>query len=49
MRMRPDRILIGEIRAGEALDMLKAWNNRLNIPSENITLITVSKNLNFAK
>lgn len=26
MRMRPDRILIGEIRGGEALDMLKAWN-----------------------
>lgn len=26
MRMRPDRILIGEIRGAEALDMLKAWN-----------------------
>ncbi len=26
MRLRPDRIIIGEIRGGEALDLLKAWN-----------------------
>jgi type IV secretion system protein TrbB len=26
MRLRPDRIVIGEVRGGEALDMLKAWN-----------------------
>ncbi len=26
MRLRPDRIIIGEVRGGEALDMLKAWN-----------------------
>lgn len=26
LRMRPDRIIIGEIRDGAALDLLKAWN-----------------------
>jgi type IV secretion system protein VirB11 len=26
MRLRPDRIIIGEVRGGEALDLLKAWN-----------------------
>jgi pilus assembly protein CpaF len=26
LRMRPDRIIIGEVRAGEALDMLQAMN-----------------------
>ena len=26
LRMRPDRIIIGEVRDGAALDMLKAWN-----------------------
>lgn len=26
LRMRPDRIVIGEVRDGAALDMLKAWN-----------------------
>jgi type IV secretion system protein VirB11 len=26
LRLRPDRIIVGETRGGEALDMLKAWN-----------------------
>lgn len=26
LRMRPDRIMIGEVRDGAALDLLKAWN-----------------------
>ncbi|MBF0587325.1 P-type conjugative transfer ATPase TrbB [Prosthecochloris sp. N3] len=26
MRFRPDRIIVGEVRDGAALDMLKAWN-----------------------
>jgi type IV secretion system protein VirB11 len=26
LRFRPDRIVVGEVRGGEALDMLKAWN-----------------------
>jgi P-type conjugative transfer ATPase TrbB len=26
LRLRPDRIIVGEVRGGEALDMVKAWN-----------------------
>jgi hypothetical protein len=26
LRLRPDRIIVGGVRGGEALDMLKAWN-----------------------
>ena len=26
LRLRPDRIIVGEVRGKEALDMLKAWN-----------------------
>ena len=26
LRLRPDRIIVGEVRGGEAMDMLKAWN-----------------------
>jgi type IV secretion system protein VirB11 len=26
LRLRPDRIIVGEVRGREALDMLKAWN-----------------------
>jgi type IV secretion system protein VirB11 len=26
MRLRPDRIIVGEVRDGAALTLLKAWN-----------------------
>lgn len=32
LRLRPDRIIVGEVRGPEALDMLKAWNT--GIPAE---------------
>ena len=28
LRLRPDRIIVGEVRGAEALEMLKAWNTR---------------------
>ena len=34
LRMRPDRIVIGECRSGEALDMLQVQTNRIRIYSE---------------
>ena len=49
LRMRPDRIVVGECRAGEALDMLQAMNTghdgslttlHANSPSETITRLT---------
>ena len=33
LRLRPDRIIIGEVRGAEALDMLKAWNTGRMISS----------------
>ena len=31
LRMRPDRIIVGEVRAGEAFDMLQAMTLRRNV------------------
>ena len=31
LRLRPDRIIVGEVRGPEALDMLKAWNPRRHL------------------
>ena len=34
LRMRPDRIIVGEVRSGETLDMLQAMNTgHLGFPS----------------
>ena len=34
LRMRPDRIIVGEVRSGEAVDMLQAFNTgHLGFPS----------------
>ncbi|MEM7403389.1 MAG: ATPase, T2SS/T4P/T4SS family [Myxococcota bacterium] len=30
LRFRPDRIVVGEVRDGSALDLLKAWNTGHN-------------------
>jgi len=30
LRVRPDRIVVGEVRDGSALDLLKAWNTGHN-------------------
>jgi len=32
LRMRPDRIILGEIRGEEALDMLQAMNTGMTVP-----------------
>jgi pilus assembly protein CpaF len=48
LRMRPDRIIVGEVRSGEALDMLQAMNTghdgslttaHANTPRENLSRI----------
>src|SRR5206468_7341096 len=48
LRMRPDRIIVGEVRSGEALDMLQAMNTghdgslttaHANTPRENLSRV----------
>jgi len=56
LRMRPDRIVVGECRGGEALDMLQAMNTghdgsltttHANSPPEAITRLGTSRLRNF--
>jgi type IV secretion system protein VirB11 len=43
MRLRPDRVIVGEVRGGEALDLIKVWGTTIHASSAHGALLRLEQ------